>query len=270
MDAFTLIPIVVGLAVGMAVNYLADVLPYTRRFTRPTCSSCGRTFSIRNYLLMKACDQCGTRRGARSWIVLLIMAAIHIYIWVNPQAKMSYLPSGLSYLISALLTTYLGTVFVIDLEHRLILHPTSIVGSLLGLGIGWLSHGLGPALLGGLAGFAIMLLLYLFGVLFSRIRARRLRQTGQPTDDEEALGAGDVILAGIIGLMLGWPLISVGLIAGILLGGAVSLLLVVWLAISRRYKENALMLFLPYGPYFIVSTFLILYVPSFIAALVPG
>jgi leader peptidase (prepilin peptidase)/N-methyltransferase len=270
MNAFSWIPIVIGLAVGMAVNYLADVLPHTRRFTRPTCPNCGNTFGTRNYLLIKACDQCGTKRSVRSWIVLLIMAAIHFYIWMNPPSKMNYLPNGLSYLISTLLTTYLGTVFVIDLEHRLILHPTSMVGSLLGLGVGWLSHGLGPALLGGLAGFAVMLLLYLFGVLFSRIRSRRLREAGQPTDDEEALGAGDVILAAIIGLMLGWPLISVGLIAGILLGGVISLFLVVWLTVTRRYKENALMLFLPYGPYFIISTFLILYVPSFVAALVPG
>jgi prepilin signal peptidase PulO-like enzyme (type II secretory pathway) len=115
-----------------------------------------------------------------------------------------------------------------------------------------------------------MLLLYLLGVLFSRIRARRLQRAGQPTDDEEALGAGDVILAAIIGLMLGWPLIWLGLISGILLGGVVSLLLVAWLAITRRYKENALMIFVPYGPYFIVSAFLILYVPSFVAGMVPG
>lgn len=195
--------------------------------------------------------------------MLVVMVAVHVYVWMNP-------PSKLNYFVSILLTGYLATVFVIDLEHRLILHPTSIFGSLLGLGVGWLNYGLGTTLLGGLAGFLIMLTFYLFGVLFSRIRARQLLKAGKPTDEEEALGAGDVILSAIIGFMLGWPLIWLGLLTGILLGGAISLLLLVWLVLTRRYKENALMVFVPYGPYFIVSTFLILYIPGFMARLVPG
>jgi len=263
MNAFILIPIVIGLAVGLAVNYLADVLPHTRKFSQPVCLHCGKPYHLRDYLLMRACTQCGNKRGARGWILLLIMVAVHVYIWLNPPAR-------LNYVVSILLTSYLATVFVIDLEHRLILHPTSLFGSILGLGVGWLTHGLVPTLLGGLAGFLIMLTFYLFGMLFTRIRARRLQRAGQPVDDEEALGAGDVILATIIGLMLGWPLIWFGLLAGILLGGSVSLLLVLWLAVTRRYKENALMIFVPYGPYFIISTFLILYFPALLAKLVPG
>lgn len=93
---------------------------------------------------------------------------------------------------------------------------------------------------------------------------------GQEVDDEEALGAGDVILVTILGFMLGWPLIWFGLLFGILLGGLVSLLLIFSLVVTRKYEKNALMLFIPYGPYFITSTFLILYFPSFIEKIVPG
>jgi leader peptidase (prepilin peptidase)/N-methyltransferase len=263
MDALILIPILTGLGAGTVVNYLADVLPVTRTLSRPSCPNCGQAYDTADYLFMKACNQCGNRRRARAWSALVIMVAVHLYIWINPPAR-------LPFLLSVLLTIYLATVFVIDLEHRLILHPTSIFGSLLGLGVGWLNYGPGPTLLGGFAGFLIMLVFYLFGMLFTRIRARRLQRAGQAADDEEALGAGDVILAAIIGLMLGWPLIGLGLLTGILLGGAISLLLVVWLALTSRYKQNALMIFVPYGPYFIVSTFLILYFPAVFARLVPG
>jgi leader peptidase (prepilin peptidase)/N-methyltransferase len=83
------------------------------------------------------------------------------------------------------------------------------------------------------------------------------------------LGAGDVILSTIIGLMLGWPLIWFGILVGVLLGGAVSILLILWLVITRKYEKNALMVFIPYGPYLILSAFLILYFPKYLAVLVP-
>ena len=60
---------------------------------------------------------------------------------------------------------------------------------------------------------------YYFGVLFTRIRTKRMLAMGQEVDDEEALGAGDVILVTVLGLILGWPLIWFGLLLGILLGG---------------------------------------------------
>ena len=133
----------------------------------------------------------------------------------------------MGYALGMLLLTYFVVVVVIDVEHRLILHPTSIVGALIALGIGLWLQGIRPTLLGGLGGFGIMLLLYYLGVLFSKYRARRMRAAGMETDTEEALGWGDVILAGILGLVLGWPIIWFGLLLGILLGGG-SLLLVAY------------------------------------------
>ena len=87
--------------------------------------------------------------------------------------------------------------------------------------------------------------------------------------DEEALGAGDVILAAILGLFLGWPIAWFGLLLGILLGGAISILLLLGLLVSGQYKEKAWMVFIPYGPYFLLSAFLILYLPTWVKAIVP-
>jgi len=165
---------------------------------------------------------------------------------------------------------YLGLVFVIDLEHRLILHPTSIFGALLGLGVGWLFHGIKTTLIGGMAGLIIMLTFYLFGMLFARIRANRMKKQGLEADDEEALGFGDVILACVLGLMLGWPLIWFGLLLGILLGGLVTLPMLLVRLTSKRYNDDAWMVFIPYGPFFIISTTLIIFFPKFLGSLLPG
>lgn len=199
----------------------------------------------------------------RSWIVPTVMLAASIYTWISPPSKLGY-PAGM------ILITYFGVVFLIDMEHRLILHPTSIFGSLLGLVVGTVSHGITATLLGGLGGFLIMLGFYYFGVWFARIRTKRMLAMGQEADDEESLGSGDVTLATILGLILGWPLIWFGLLLGILLGGFFSLLLVIWLVTTRKYGKNALMLFIPYGPYFIISAFLIIFFPKFIQMMLPG
>lgn len=191
------------------------------------------------------------------------MLAVSITTWMNPPLKIGYL-------LGIILLTYFGTVFVIDMEQRLILHPTSIFGVVLGLIVGTVSHGVKATLLGGLGGLLIMLGFYYFGVLFARIRTKRMLALGQETDDEEALGAGDVILATILGLMLGWPLIWFGLLLGILLGGFFSLMLILWLVVTRKYGKNALMLFIPYGPYFIMSAFLIIFFSKFVQMMLPG
>jgi leader peptidase (prepilin peptidase)/N-methyltransferase len=251
-----------GWLAGWLVNYLADVLPLTRRFSQPECPHCNAPFAWQDYLLFKPCQN-GHARSVRLWVVQFVILAISIYTWINQPPKIGY-PLGL------ILLVYFGAVFVIDLEHRLILHPTSIFGAAVGLIIGIIAHGIKPTLWGGLGGFLIMIAFYYFGVLFARMRTKRLIAAGQEPDDEEALGAGDVILVTILGLLLGWPLIWFGLLLGVLLGGFFSLLIIAWLVVVKKYKQNALMMFIPYGPYFITSAFLIIYFPKFLAIIVPG
>ena len=255
-------PLTVGWLAGYLVNYLADVLPETRRFSQPGCAQCETRFTWQRYLLLGRCEN-GHSRSARTWITQFGMLALSIYAWLNP-------PSKIGYALGIILLIYFAVVFMIDMEHRLILHPTSIFGSILGFSVGWLKWGFSAALLGGLGGFLIMLAFYYFGVLFSRIRTKRMQAKGQEIDDEEALGAGDVILVTILGFILGWPLIWFGLLFGILFGGFISLLVILWLIITRKYDANAFMLFIPYGPYFITSTFLIIFLPRFVQIFVPG
>src|SRR5258708_2581672 len=245
MGLTLIVPVLAGWISGWIVNYLADVLPVTRRLTRPACVQCGNIYPLGTYLTFRTCPKCNHRRPARAWYVQMTMLVISMYTWFRPNR--------MGYVLGIILLTYFAVIVVIDLEHRLILHPTSIFGALFGLGLGTWLHGLFPTLLGGLAGLAIMSALYFLGLLFARFRTHRLQATGRPADDEEALGFGDVILAGVLGLILGWPFIWFGLLLGILLGGIIGVVLISYWLFAKQLKENALMIFMPYGPFFVVS-----------------
>jgi leader peptidase (prepilin peptidase)/N-methyltransferase len=76
-----------------------------------------------------------------------------------------------------------------------------------------------------------------------------------PTD-EVALGFGDVNFAGILGLLLGWPGISAGLLFTVLAGGLISLLIILGMLITKKYKAFTA---IPYAPFLILSAFYLLY-----------
>jgi leader peptidase (prepilin peptidase) / N-methyltransferase len=241
-----IVAIILGYVAGWLVNYLSDVLPTLRKLSRPLCAHCGTPFRWSDYLLVSACRECKRPRSWRTYIVLVTAPIISAILWITPPAQFGYW-------IGLLVLTYFGVVVVIDVEHRLILHIVSLVGVAIGLLAGFTANGPVWTLLGGLAGLLIMFVLYQFGVLFARYRARKLGVD----DDEEALGFGDVILTGVIGLMLGWPQITRGLIIAILAGGMISLLLIVVLSAMRRYQS--MNVFFAYGPYLVLGAVILMF-----------
>lgn len=262
MNATLIIPILLGWVSGLFVNYASDVLPRTRRFSQPVCLNCGNEFSWLDYLTFRACRSCGIARSLRTWIAQLAMTASFAYLWLDT-------PKALGLPLSLIVLAYFAVITVIDLEHRLILFPTSIFGAVLGLIVGarlyYQAKGLtfgaaiGASLLGGLIGFGVMYLVYQLGALLARYRARKMQEAGQADDEEEAFGGGDVYLAGVIGLMLGSEYILYGLTYGVLLGGLVSIMLVAATIIQRKYSNRSLMVFIPYAPYLIAGAIYMLY-----------
>lgn len=245
MDIILVTPILAGILAGWLVNYLADVLPITRSFSRPTCRNCNNAHDWNEYLYLSRCQNCGQKRIPRTYIVLFVMLAATIYVWFT-------FSSLLNFFIGYILLIYLGVVLVIDLEYRIIMHPVSYVGAVIGLGIGIYTHGLRITLIGGAFGFGAMLILYYFGEAFSRYMSKRRGQL----IDEVALGFGDVNLSGITGLLLGWDDIILGLLFAIFAGGIGSLLVIVVMLIRKRYKAFTP---IPYAPFLIFSILLFLY-----------
>ena len=167
---------------------------------------------------------------------------------------MWFSPPVLGYWLGMLYWTYLAVVFVIDVEHRLVMHPISIFGALFSFGLGvWVHESIWKPMLGGLVGFGIMFVLYYLGVLFARWTSRR---RGAEIEEGDALGFGDVILAGVLGLLLGYPLIFSGVLVAILLGGGISLLMILGMIVLKRYEAFAA---IPYAPFLILSAVWLIY-----------
>ena len=240
MNSLSLLtPIILGIVAGYLVNYLSDVLPFTRRFSQPTCPKCGEAIDWKDYLLLQACRSCGHKRNIRTYVVLVVFVAATVFLWFRP-------PTRINFLLAYFLLAYLGVVFVIDLEYRLIMHPVSITGAVLGLGIGFYAHGPVPTLLGGAFGFGSMLLLYYLGEAFTRYMSKRRGEA----IDEVALGFGDVNLCGVTGLLLGWPVILAGILFTIFAGGIGSLIVIASMLIRKRYSAFTP---IPYAPFLILS-----------------
>ena len=241
-----IIAIIFGWLSGMVVNYVADVLPLRRRLSKPFCIQCDTDQSWINYFLWpRKCPVCSHSRNPRVWIVEGFYIGASILISVYP-------PFGLGYILGMIILAYFGVVVLIDLEYRLIMHPVSLFGAVLGLVVGIIRVGWMKSLIGGVVGFGIMWLIYMLGILIIKLidRARR-----QPVNDV-ALGFGDVNLSGVLGLMLGWPLIMVSLVASVLIAGLVSLIYIVIKLISGKYQAY---MALPYGPFLVIGAVIFIY-----------
>lgn len=263
---FFIAVLLIGFWAGIFVNYCADVLPYHRKLVMPVCLNCQASFAWANYLFWpRRCSHCDMPRHWRTWLVEVVYILVALGLWQFPHHY-------LGFWISLGVLIYLGIVVVIDVEHRLILHEVSLTGAVVMtiVGIIWRAlysvehtqqglssfspwwHGLQTTVLGGVVGFCFMWALYALGDVFLRIMAR---QRGQAVDDV-ALGFGDVNLAGVLGLWLGWPVVVVGLFFAIFIGGLVSLVFILLMLASRRYHH---FMALPYGPFLVSGAVFVVY-----------
>jgi leader peptidase (prepilin peptidase)/N-methyltransferase len=219
--------ILAGLLAGLLVNYLADVLPQTRRLSRPLWLS--KDKELLAYLLIP-----------RVLFVQFFFLAAAIYLFKTPPY---HFPSYLFFVI----LMYFGLVTFIDIEHRIVMHPVSIAGAVLMAAIGIWRHGWALTLIGAAAGFTLMLALYFVGDLLGRGLARLRKQPWAET----ALGLGDVNLAAVIGLLMGWPGVLAALAVGIALAGVYSLVYVFLSLLRGNYRLFAA---IPYAPFMCVGT----------------
>jgi prepilin signal peptidase PulO-like enzyme (type II secretory pathway) len=174
---------------------------------------------------------------ARPWRRTLLaagMAASFIVGWLRFGDDVGQL------LVAWFYTAWLLLVLVIDFEHRRVLNimlPPAIVVTLLAplfSLLGWANlPSYGSALLGGAAGFVAFLVIFVIG------RGRMM-------------GAGDVKLSGVIGLMTGYPAVWAALASGIFLGGIAA----IFILIRQRGGAKS---YMAYGPYLALGALLVLW-----------
>lgn len=235
---------ILGFVVGVAVNLLSDSLPYTRSIQGAHCHACGgpRQGLAFSALLgglsgRTACAYCGTRRRGRNIVVEIVAigGAIALALW-NPDP---------AYFLSTLVIVGVFLlIVVIDIEHRLILHIVTFPAGLIFFLFAGMNSNLtfARSLIGGAFGFILFWGLYLLGGVFGRWMAARRGMDPQ----EVAFGFGDVSLATIIGLLLGFPAVIEALVRGILYAGMFSIIYLIVLSLRRRYAS---FIPIPYGPF---------------------
>ncbi len=235
-----------GILCGQLINYLADVLPGARQITEPACGTCLQPYGLMDYLLIRPCPGCGQHRGRRTGVVLIITTVLSLLLYHFPF-------SVYSYWASLPILVFFGVIMVIDIEHRLVLFETSLFGLGMFLLYGWLGRGLRSTAAGGLAGFLIMIVLYLLGVGFTKlvgwIKHKKL--------SEVAFGFGDVFAGTFLGLLAGWPAIAGATIIAMLAFGGFSFVYLLFLLLTKRYQAfgNAL----PFVPFLVLGTIMIFY-----------
>ncbi len=231
---------VLGLVAGGVINGLADDLPERMGVSRPRCPQCHTVYPIPGWLGLTRflfyggkCPACGKRTHWRYPVVELSTACL----WAIVPLVIS---EPITLILTAFFIAVLVLIIVIDLEHRLILHVVTFPTTLLALLTAFINPDTDNnpllALLGAMTGFIIFYLLYRLGMfLFG----------------PGALGFGDVTLAMTMGAMLGLLRIPFALIIGILLGGIVSILLL----LTRRSSARS---YLPYGQYLAIGGIIML------------
>ncbi len=221
---------VLGMVIGSFLNVLIDRLPAGGSILYPAshCPSCQRRLSpgdlvpVFSFVWLRGrCRYCQAPIPRRILGVEAGTAAVFAFLCWN------YGLSGELAVIAFYFSLFI-VLMVIDLEHRLILnkvvYPASIVALVVSV---FLSHleavpGIASAGVGGATGLGLFSLVAIIA--------------------RGGMGLGDVKMAALIGIVVGFPLIFVALFLAVVGGGAVAAALMVVKA--RSGKQS-----IPFGPF---------------------
>jgi len=244
---------VVGGVIGVLINYLSDVLPQTRRLTQPVCPHCDKPYSLKGYLISFRCPNCNEKPRTRNFVVLISSIIASVLVGIYPLM-------GLNFWLTIPVMIFLGIILVIDIEHHVVLIETSIIGLVMFFVYGcliykWSLNGLLLTSVGGVAGFLLMLLIYFFGIFFSRglgkVRKEEIKESG--------LGFGDVYACAFLGFFVGWPYVIGMLIIAIIISGVYSFIYIIIKAIKKDYQVAST---IPYTPFLILGALATFYIPK--------
>jgi len=252
---------IIGIIAGGIVNVLADDLPHYRRPRLPrypddTPRPVSAWLGILAFIL-------GNRRspqGAKlSWRYPLTEVATAALMLITLAVKGNEpAVSGLQLAFWLFDMAIFVLITVIDLEHKLILFAVIIPSCFIAIVDAIVTPtqnnepNLERALIGGVIGFGIFFLLYLGGYVYlyivNTVQGRNI--------NEVAFGYGDVLMATLSGLILGPERLFFAMFITVFLGAAGAL---IWL-ISRRLSGTGYSMFtaLPYGPYIVAGTIILL------------
>lgn len=219
-----------GLAVGSFLNVCIDRLPAGRSIAYPPsrCDACQHPLApkdlipVISYLWLRGrCRYCRASIPRQQLWVEIGSGLLFVFLYGH---------YGLT--VRMAVTAFYSSIFIvlmlIDLEHKII--PNKIVYPAAGAALvidAFLPPGITMGIIGGAAGFTLLLVPALI--------------------NPRGMGFGDVKMAGLIGLVTGFPLVAVALAMGIILGGLAAAML---LLLKIKTRKEAI----PFGPFLSLAT----------------
>lgn len=239
---------IMGLCVGSFLNVCIFRIPEEKSIAYPPsgCPSCGNRLKpmdlipVLSYIALGGkCRSCKARISVQYPLIELFTGLLWLFVY--NRYGFSFETLALIYLFSLLIP-----VAFIDLRHLIIPNGLVITGLIGGAGV-FLYHafyqpfGLFEStlwytpLIGMVSASGILFIVAVIGFLIYK--------------DDGAMGMGDVKLFLPIGLFLGWKLSILTLFIAVLLGGIVSILL---LLLRIKDRKSAI----PFGPFIIMGTYI--------------
>ena len=234
--------LVFGSVIGSFLNVCIYRIPQNIAIARPRsyCPKCSKpiraldNIPIISFVILKGrcrnCDQ--TIRMQYPTVELLTALLTIAVVWKFDFTILTIFYLSLVYILI--------TISFIDLEHMIIPDGLVLAAALLGLmalifnilPIGWPDSAYGALLYGGV----------MAGVGY----------VGKLVYKMDALGGGDVKLAGVLGLYLGWKMSMISLLLAFLVA---ALFVVVGLAVGRLSRKQLI----PFGPFLAMGAIMTLF-----------
>ncbi len=226
--------VVFGLLVGSFSNVCIYRMPRQESVVFPAshCTACGSpvrpydNIPVVSYLLLGGkCRSCGVKISP---IYPAVESAIGLLI------TLAYLHFGLSveFLVTAVVSTVLVIVTVIDLQHRIIPDKITLPGIVFGFAAGFYLEGWRDSLIGFFVGGGLF---YLIAVL-----------------SRGGMGGGDIKFIAAAGALMGWQKVLLIIFIGALSGSVVGIAL---MALKGGTRKSMI----PFGPFLALGTLLTLY-----------
>ncbi len=243
MDVYAVMSIIFGLVIGSFLNVCIYRIPRGLSIVTPgsSCPGCGHMITplenipVLSFLVLRGkCRQCKTKISWR-YPLVEILTAVLFY--------MTYLKTGFNIDFVLYLTVVASFIAIAFIDYDtlripdIFLIPGFITGLTFTILYGWFDY-----LIGGVG-----LIVFFLGV----------RVMGKVLFRKEAMGLGDVKLAGIIGFFLGWQNGLVAVFMAFIIASLFSLLLI---SGSRIKFGKAI----PFGPFLSIGTMISLLYGDFL------
>lgn len=236
-----------GLLIGLITDYLAMTIPFNRIFKGPVCIDCENDYSFKDYLFFNKCPTCSKSTNFSRFIIIGIYVILSFVLWRRDT------PPDFFYL-EVVLLAYLGIVCIIDIRYQAIYLGTNIIGMALSITAGSLIFGIKSSLVGGITGSVLFLLLYLFAIVVRKIKDSKNKSI--TNDDEQDLGIGDILFAGVLGFLVGWPNIFTMISITMVISGLFGIVY----QVTKKKKFGAKEVYFPFAPFMIGGTLITLFI----------